>query len=67
MASSFSKQAHKKQEMFKLKIKRELAELEQMRHSLDIERGEAQMKFSMMDDRNAKKAATVCQHCHKTI
>ena len=77
LASSFSEQAHQKREIFKLKIKqalvdgkitqRELAELEQLRHSLDIERGEAQMKFSMMDDRNAKKAATVCPHCHRTI
>ncbi|PKG97966.1 ion transporter [Paraglaciecola sp. MB-3u-78] len=77
LASSFSEQAHQKRETFKLKVKqaladgkvtqRELAELELLRHSLDIDRDEAKMMFSMMDNRNAKKAVTTCPHCHKPI
>ena len=77
LASSFSEQAHQRRETFRLKVKqaladgkitqRELAELEQLRVSLDIERGEAQMMFKMMDERNDKKAATTCPHCHKQI
>lgn len=77
LASSFSEQAHQRRETFRLKVKqvlangkvtqRELAELEQLRHRLDIERDEAQMMFSMMDERNTKKAAKACPHCHKPI
>jgi voltage-gated potassium channel len=77
LASSFSEQAHQKRETFKLKIKqaladgkitqRELSELELLRNRLDIDRDEAKMMFSMMDNRNAKKAVTACPHCHKPI
>jgi voltage-gated potassium channel len=77
LASSFSEQTHQRRETFRLKLKQvladgkvsqqELAELEQLRHSLDIERSEAKMMFNMMDNRNVKKLATTCPHCHKKI
>tara|TARA_R110002096_G_scaffold405001_1_gene602922 strand:- start:333 stop:977 length:645 start_codon:yes stop_codon:yes gene_type:complete len=77
LASSFSEQAHQRRETFRLKVKealadgkitqQELVELELLRHKLDIERSEAEIIFNMMDDRNAKKAATTCPHCHKKI
>ena len=77
LASSFSEQAHQRRETFRLKVKealadgkitqQELVELELLRHKLDIERSEAEIMFNMMDDRNAKKAATTCPHCHKKI
>ena len=77
LASSFSEQAHQRRETFRLKVKqvladgkitqREIAELEQLRHSLDLERSEAQMMFKMMDERTTKKASTACPHCHKPI
>lgn len=77
LASSFSEQAHQRRETFRLKLKQvladgkvsqqELAELEQLRHSLDIERSEAEMMFNMMDNRHGKKLATTCPHCHKKI
>ncbi|MFQ3189071.1 MAG: hypothetical protein ACI936_000194 [Paraglaciecola sp.] len=46
---------------------RKLAKLEQLQHSLDLERYEAQMIFSIMDDYDTKMAATAYPHCHRPI
>ena len=77
LASSFSEQAHQKREIFRLKIiealqngkvtQSELADLEQLRLQLDIERSQAEVMFNMIDKRNSEHALTRCPHCHKAI
>jgi voltage-gated potassium channel len=77
LASSFSEQAHQKREVFRLKIiesladgkvtQTELAELEQLRSKLDIERSQAEVMFNVIDKRNRENALTHCPHCHKKI
>jgi voltage-gated potassium channel len=77
LASSFSEQAHKRRETFRLKIKQamangkittqELTELEQLRHSLDIEADEAHVMFNMMDKEVINPPVSHCPHCHKQI
>jgi voltage-gated potassium channel len=77
LASSFSQQAHQKREIFKLKIRealangkitqKKLAELEQLRQQLEIERSQAEVMFNMMDRHNTEKALTHCPHCQNPI
>jgi voltage-gated potassium channel len=77
LASSFSEQAHQKREIFRLKVietladgkvtQSELADLDQLRRQLDIERSQAEVMFNMIDKRRAENALTRCPHCHKPI
>lgn len=77
LASSFSEQAHQKREIFRLKIiealengkvtQSELADLEQLRLLLDIEKSQAEVMFNMIYKRNSEHALTRCPHCHKPI
>jgi voltage-gated potassium channel len=77
LASSFSQQAHQKREIFKLKIRealangkitqKKLAELEQLRQQLEIERSQAEIMFNMMNRHNTEKTLTHCPHCQNPI
>ena len=77
LASSFSEQAHQRREIFRLKIREiladgkithsKLAELEQHRQRLDIERSQAEVMFNMMNKGKTKNAPSHCPHCRELI
>lgn len=77
LASSFSEQAHQRRETFRLKIKQALAngrvsayemrELEKLRDSLDIDKGEAELLFNLAHKSDTKPVASLCPHCGKSL
>jgi voltage-gated potassium channel len=77
LASSFSEQAHQKRETFRLKVKEafadgkltetELATIEELRESLDIEKGQAELVFNLAASQRRKPTASSCPHCGKAI
>ena len=77
LASSFSEQAHQRRETYRLKVsealadgkltKAELLKLDELRHSLDIEKEQAELVFNQAKTQTSKSIASTCPHCGKPI